>query len=125
MRVKVVKNKVAPPFRQAEFDIVYGDGISWEGTVLDVAVEKKIVTKSGAFFSFGEERLGQGRERVKAYLREHPDTTTAILNAIQLETDFIIPGATVPPPERVVEDEDNVPTAVGVNGAVATAAEDG
>ncbi len=99
VRVKVVKNKVAPPFRQAEFDIVYGQGISWEGSVLDVALERKIVTKSGSFFSFGDERLGQGRERVKAFLREHPDTLTAILNRIQAEYEgLIIPGASVPPP---------------------------
>jgi recombination protein RecA len=99
VRVKVVKNKVAPPFRQAEFDIVYGDGISWEGSVLDVALERKIVTKSGSFFSFGDERLGQGRERVKAFLKEHPDTLTAILNRIQAEFEgLVIPGASVPPP---------------------------
>ena len=103
VRVKVVKNKVAPPFRQAEFDIIYGDGISWEGSVLDVGIERKIVTKSGSFFSFGEERLGQGRERVKAYLREHPDTLTNILNAIQSEIDnLIIPGATVAPAAAAV-----------------------
>ena len=103
VRVKVVKNKVAPPFRQAEFDIIYGDGISWEGSVLDVGIERKIVTKSGSFFSFGEERLGQGRERVKAYLREHPDTLIGILNAIQSEVEgVIIPGATVAPATPVV-----------------------
>jgi recombination protein RecA len=99
VRVKVVKNKVAPPFRQAEFDVIYGEGISWEGSVLDVALDKSIVTKSGSFFSFGDERLGQGRERVKAFLREHPDTMTEILNRIQEITEGIaIPGATIPAP---------------------------
>src|SRR3954463_8207342 len=115
VRVKVVKNKVAPPFRQAEFDIVYGQGISWEGSVLDVALERKIVTKSGSFFSFGEERLGQGRERVKAFLREHPETLTAILNRIQAGSQgLLIPGATVPPPGAA---EGEVPIGA-TNGAV-------
>jgi recombination protein RecA len=73
VRVKVVKNKVAAPFRQAEFDIEYGDGISAEGCVLDLGLEHGIVQKSGSFFSYGEERLGQGRNNAKAYLREHSE----------------------------------------------------
>jgi recombination protein RecA len=85
VRVKVVKNKVAPPFKQAEFDIIYGTGISWEGTVLDVALERKIVQKSGSYFSFGDERLGQGRQNATAFLREHPDVCQAILARIQIE----------------------------------------
>ena len=83
VRVKVVKNKVAPPFKQAEFDIIYGSGISWEGTVLDAGLERKIVQKSGSYFSFGDERLGQGRQNATAFLREHPDVTQQILPAIQ------------------------------------------
>jgi len=83
VRVKVVKNKVAPPFKQAEFDIAYGEGISWEGSVLDVALEKKVIQKSGSYFSFGDERLGQGRTNVKAFLVEHPDVTAKVLEAIQ------------------------------------------
>ena len=86
VRVKVVKNKVAPPFKQAEFDIIYGDGISWEGTVLEVALERKIVQKSGSYFSYGDERLGQGRQNAAAFLREHPDVGDAIVRAIQTET---------------------------------------
>ena len=74
--MKVVKNKVAPPFKQAEFDIAYGEGISWEGSVLDVALEHKVIQKSGSYFSFGDERLGQGRTNVKAFMVEHPDVTT-------------------------------------------------
>jgi recombination protein RecA len=73
VRVKVVKNKVAAPFRQAEFDIEYGDGISAEGCILDLGLEHGIVQKSGSFFSYGDERLGQGRNNAKAYLRENPD----------------------------------------------------
>jgi recombination protein RecA len=83
--VKVVKNKVAPPFKQAEFDIIYGSGISWEGSVLDSALERKVVQKSGSYFSFGDERLGQGRQNSTAFLREHPDVTQQILRQIQLE----------------------------------------
>jgi len=85
VRVKVVKNKVAPPFRQAEFDIIYGDGISWEGTVLDVGLERKLVQKSGSYFSYGDERLGQGRQNATAFLRAHPDVTEQIVRAIQNE----------------------------------------
>ncbi|HEX6701939.1 MAG TPA: recombinase RecA [Gaiellaceae bacterium] len=83
VRVKVVKNKVAPPFKQAEFDIIYGSGISWEGTVLDSALERKIVQKSGSYFSFEDERLGQGRQNATAFLREHPDVGQQILTRIQ------------------------------------------
>src|SRR4029077_4628758 len=85
VRVKVAKNKVAPPFKQAEFDIIYGSGISWEGTVLDTGLEKKIVQKSGSYFSFEDERLGQGRQNATAFLREHPDVCQQILARIQAE----------------------------------------
>jgi recombination protein RecA len=77
-RVKVVKNKMAPPFREAEFDIMYGEGVSREGDLLDLAVERKIIEKSGAWFAYGGERLGQGRENVKQFLREHVDLRSAI-----------------------------------------------
>jgi recombination protein RecA len=84
-RVKVVKNKMAPPFREAEFDIVYGEGVSREGDLLDLAVEKKIVEKSGAWFAYGGERLGQGRENVKAFLKEHPEMRDAIDEKVRRE----------------------------------------
>jgi recombination protein RecA len=77
-RVKVVKNKMAPPFREAEFDIMYGEGVSREGDLIDIAVEHKIIEKSGAWFAYGGERLGQGRENVKTYLKEHPDLRDGI-----------------------------------------------
>ncbi len=79
--MKVVKNKVAPPFRVAEFDIDYGRGISQVGCVLDVAVEAGVVTRSGAFFAYGEERLGQGRAKAKAFLEERPELVEAIVAA--------------------------------------------
>lgn len=72
-RVKVVKNKVAPPFKMVEFDIMYGTGISKESTVLDMAVQEGIVEKAGSWYSYGNERLGQGKEKVKEYLKENPD----------------------------------------------------
>jgi len=72
-RVRVVKNKVAPPFKEAEFDIMYGHGISTEGDLLDLAAQAEIVDKSGAWYSFDKERIGQGRENAKAFLKEHPD----------------------------------------------------
>ena len=78
VRVKVVKNKVAPPFRQAEFDIVFGQGISKEGSILDLSVEQGVVAKSGAWYTYGEERLGQGREAVKEVLRENPEMRSEI-----------------------------------------------
>jgi recombination protein RecA len=92
VRVKVVKNKVAPPFKQAEFDIIYGDGISWEGTVLETGLEKKIVQKAGSYFSYGDERLGQGRQNATAFLKEHPDVVQSILQEIQAQA----------PPEQTV-----------------------
>ena len=115
VRVKIVKNKVAPTFKQAEFDIAYGEGISWEGTVLDVALEHKIVTKSGSYFSFGDERLGQGRTNVKAFLVEHPDVTAKILDLIQEQ----VPDVVVP--RRAGAGD--APTAIPARGA-ADASED-
>ena len=84
-RVKVVKNKVAPPFREAEFDVMYGEGISREGDLLDKAVERNIVEKSGTWFSYGGERLGQGRENAKAFLKANPATTETIETKLRAE----------------------------------------
>ncbi|MGL5416691.1 MAG: recombinase RecA [Clostridium sp.] len=82
-RVKVIKNKVAPPFRQAEFDIMYNEGISKEGNIVDVGVKEEIVQKSGAWFSYGDIRLGQGRENAKGYLKENPEVALEIENKIR------------------------------------------
>ena len=79
VRAKVVKNKMAPPFRQAEFDVMYGEGISREGNILDMGVAHGIIDKSGAFFSYGSERLGQGRNNSKAFLKENKDLAQVIL----------------------------------------------
>lgn len=81
-KVKVVKNKVAPPFKLAEFDIMYGEGISKEGDILDSAVNSKIVDKAGSWYSYNGERIGQGRENIKTYLKEHPDVTEEIKGKI-------------------------------------------
>ena len=82
VRAKVVKNKVAPPFRVAEFDMMHADGISYEGDVLDLAMVQKIVIRSGTWFRYGDLQLGQGRERVRAYLREHPELTEELRTKI-------------------------------------------
>ena len=94
-RVKVVKNKVAPPFKEAEFDIMYGTGISRVGDLVDLGVECEIVEKSGSWFSYGEERIGQGRENAKKFLTEHPETA-ADIEAKVLEH-FGLSPAGVPP----------------------------
>jgi len=82
-RVKVVKNKVAPPFREAEFDVMYGEGIPREGDLLDLAVEKRIVEKSGAWFAYNGDRLGQGRENAKQFLKENPEIRQTIEDRVR------------------------------------------
>jgi recombination protein RecA len=94
-RVKVVKNKVAPPFREAEFDVMYGEGISKEGDLLDLAVDKKIVDKSGTWFAFNGERLGQGRENVKQFMKDNPEVTKTIEQKVRLELGLVKPEAAV------------------------------
>ncbi len=82
VRARVVKNKVAPPFRQAEFDLMYGKGISREGDLLDLAVENDIVRQAGSWYSYGDERMGQGRENVKQWLQDNPEEAEEIQNAV-------------------------------------------
>jgi len=91
-RAKVVKNKVAPPFKQADFDIIYGEGISREGTLLDLGCDLELVQKSGSWFSFGEERLGQGRENARQFLKEHHDLAATLERKIR-EAYSLSPGA--------------------------------
>ncbi len=90
VRVRVVKNKLAPPFRDAEFDILYGKGISKEGEILDLAVDRNIVEKSGTWFSYGDLRLGQGRDNVRAFLEEHPDVFEEIKQKL-LKAEGLLP----------------------------------
>ncbi|MDO5617074.1 MAG: DNA recombination/repair protein RecA, partial [Cruoricaptor ignavus] len=83
VKVKIVKNKVAPPFKQAEFDIMYGEGVSKVGEILDTAVDKNIVKKSGSWFSYGDTKLGQGRDAVKDVLRDNPELSEELENKIK------------------------------------------
>ena len=84
-RVKVVKNKVAPPFRQAEFEILYGEGISFLGEIVDLGVSYGFIQKSGSWYSYGEEKIGQGKENVKVFLKEHPEKAKEIELKIRAE----------------------------------------
>lgn len=99
-KVKVVKNKVAPPFRDAEFDILYGTGISHEGELVDIGADLGIIEKSGAWYAFDNDRIGQGRENTKDFLREHPETAQAIENKIRAQ---LTPPAAEPPPAPAPE----------------------
>ncbi len=98
-KVKVVKNKVAPPFKAAEFDIVYGEGISKIGDLLDLASELEIIEKSGAWYSYNEERIGQGRENAKRFLKEHPEMCVDIENKVRMAYGMS-PDAVVKPAEE-------------------------
>ncbi|MEP7114514.1 MAG: recombinase RecA, partial [Ilumatobacteraceae bacterium] len=103
-RVKVVKNKVAPPFRQAEFDIMYGKGISREGTLLDIAVDMGIIKKSGAWFTYEGEQLGQGRENAKNFLSENPEIMVEVSEKVRVEAGLVEQDA----PEFTPADEEPI-----------------
>ena len=103
-KVKVVKNKVAPPFKQAEFDIMYGEGISREGSIVDIGTDMDIIAKSGAWYSYNGERLGQGRENVKDFLKQHPDIAAEIEKRIRANISVTaVPSSDEP--ETVQEEE--------------------
>ena len=103
-KVKVVKNKVAPPFREAIFDILYGQGVSREGEIIDLGVEAKIVEKSGAWYSYGGERIGQGRDNCREYLRENPDLARDIENKVREALGVTPMGAVVAAAVEVEEE---------------------
>ena len=94
-RVKVVKNKVAPPFKQAEFDILYGEGISREGEIIELGVEHKLVEKSGAWYAYNGEKIGQGKDNAREYLREHPEIAHEIENKVRAAIGIVPMAATL------------------------------
>ncbi|MFU8877273.1 MAG: DNA recombination/repair protein RecA, partial [Wenzhouxiangellaceae bacterium] len=102
-RVKVVKNKMAPPFRQAVFEILYGEGISRHGELIDLGVEHKIINKSGAWYSYGDERIGQGKDNVRQFLKDNPEMADEIERKVREKL--------MPKPEAAVK-EDEAPEKV-------------
>jgi recombination protein RecA len=98
-RVKVVKNKVAPPFREALFDILYGEGISREGEIVELGVTHRIVEKSGAWYAYNGEKIGQGKDNAREFLREHPELATEIEAKIRAAVDVPTPGRITPMPD--------------------------
>ena len=100
-RVKVVKNKMAPPFKEAEFDILYGTGISRDGEIVDLGSEIGVVEKSGAWYSYGGERIGQGREAAKQFLKEHPETASDIMGKVMDKTGIKRPESQPAPASAV------------------------
>jgi len=121
-KVKVVKNKVAAPFREAEFDILYNQGISREGELIDFAVDKGVISKAGTWFSFGEERLGQGRENTRLFLREHTDIRTKIEAKLFPLMGLRAAGAVAPSTNGAAHaDAAKAVSAVGVSPAKAVA----
>ena len=118
-RVKVVKNKVAPPFKQVEFDIMYGEGVSKTGELVDLGVKANIIEKSGAWFSYGGQRIGQGRENTKAFLKEHPEIGAKIEKAVRQNAGLIVDRMLATPEgDEAVEAEDG-PDGLEEGGVVA------
>jgi recombination protein RecA len=127
-RVKVVKNKVAAPFRQAEFDIMYGEGISFEGDLVDLGVAEKLVAKSGAWYSYGDERIGQGRDNAKQFLKDNPELRDKLnldlRKALGLQPVLRPDGAETTPVEEIEVEAPNGKAALpnGSKGATRAAA---
>jgi recombination protein RecA len=129
-RAKVVKNKVAAPFREAEFDIVYGEGISREGDLIDLGVEKGVLEKSGTWISFGGERMGQGRENARIFLKENKDIRDKLENTLRKKLEIPVPGhsnAAAPGPNGhtavpVSNDKSPMKTSAAIAGADASKA---
>ncbi|MEQ1713987.1 MAG: DNA recombination/repair protein RecA, partial [Hyphomicrobium sp.] len=107
-RVKVVKNKVAPPFKQVEFDIMYGEGISKTGELVDLGAKANIIEKSGAWFSYNGERLGQGRENTKLFLKNNPKVAAEIEKAVRANAGLIVEKMLADPGGDEAHDEDGV-----------------
>ena len=110
-KVKVVKNKVAPPFREAEFDIMYGEGISREGEVVDLAVKLDIIKRSGSWYSYQDNRIGQGRDKVKQYLKDNPEFCEEIVRQVMEQKDRLLSSAKPKKKEKDEEALDEMPTA--------------
>jgi recombination protein RecA len=104
-RVKVVKNKVAPPFKMAEFEILYGFGISREGEIIDLGVQHGLIDKAGSWYSYGEDRIGQGKENVREFLRTHPETAVEIEQKIRAK---LLPSTVDVPAEAPAEKQEAV-----------------
>jgi len=106
-RAKVVKNKLAPPFRSAEFDVIYGQGISKEGSLLDVGVDVGLIKKSGAWFTYDGDQLGQGRENARNFLRDNPELAREIEEKVKAQLGIgLLPPAPAPAPDEVAKDKD-------------------
>ena len=117
-RVKVVKNKVAPPFKQVEFDIMYGEGVSKTGELVDLGSKVGVVEKSGAWYSFSGERIGQGRENTKAYLKEHPEVAAKIEKAVRQNAGLIVDKMLAQPEGTEAADADTEPEDIDEDGVV-------
>jgi recombination protein RecA len=107
-KVKVVKNKVAPPFKVIEFDIMYGEGISKMGEIIDLGVKAGVVEKSGSWFSYGDQRIGQGRENAKQFLRDNPDVADTIEKAVRANAGLVAEEMMAGPDDEVLADEESV-----------------